>query len=63
MIHESYYWKRPLLESVIKFKEYEALEEISEEVYVKIEQAVFIGVYSIRKLLETKSKITSSLKN
>ena len=63
VIHESYYWKQPLLESVIKFKECEALEEINEEVYVKIEQAVFIGFYSIRKLLETETKITSSLKN
>lgn len=63
MIHESYYWKQPLLESAIKFKEYRALEGIDKERYVKIEQGVFIGFYSIRKLLESDTKITDSLKN
>jgi len=63
VIHESYYWKQPLLESAIKFKEYQALEGIDEERYVKIKQGVFIGFYSIRKLLESDNKITDSLKN
>jgi len=63
VIHESYYWKQPLLESAMKFKEYQALEEIDEERYVKIEHDVFIGFYSIRKLLESDTKITDSLKN
>jgi len=47
----------------MKFKEYQALEEIDEERYVKIEHDVFIGFYSIRKLLESDTKITDSLKN
>lgn len=63
MINESYYWKQSLLENAIKFKEYEAVKEIDEERYVKIEKDVFIGFYSIRKLLESETKITDSLKS
>ncbi len=62
MIHESYYWKQPLLESTKKFKEYENLSEINEETYVEIEKSIFIGFYSIRKLLESETKITDDLK-
>ena len=63
MIHESYYWKQPLLESAEKFKEFKALSDIDEETYVKIEKDIVIGFYSIRKLLETETKVTDDLKS
>ena len=63
MIYESYYWKQPLLEKAIKFKEYQNLTDIDEETYVKIEKDIFIGFYSIRKLLDTETKVTDNLKN
>lgn len=62
MIHESSYWKEPLLESAKKFKEFELLSEIDDATYVEIEKAIFIGFYSIRKLLESETKVTDSLK-
>lgn len=63
MIHESYYWKQPLLESALKFKEYQCLSDVDEETYVKIEKHIFMGFYSIRKLLDTETKVTDSLKS
>ena len=63
VIHESYYWKQPLLESVLKFKDYQCLHDIDEETYVKIEKDIFIGFYSIRKLLDTETKVTDQLKD
>lgn len=63
MIYESYYWKQPLLEMALNFKEYQYLTNIDEETYIKIEKNIFIGFYSIRKLLETETKITDNLKN
>lgn len=62
MIHESYYWKQPLLESAGQFRRFKELADIDEETYVKIEKAIFIGFYSIRKLLETETKVTDALK-
>jgi hypothetical protein len=62
MIHESYYWKKPLLESSLRFKDYRSYEEINEETYVRIEKDIFMGFYSIRKLIETETKVTDSLK-
>jgi hypothetical protein len=62
MIHESYYWKKPLLESALRFKDYRSYKEINEETYVKIEKDIFMGFYSIRKLIETETKVTDSLK-
>ncbi|MGV7094627.1 hypothetical protein [Desulfovibrio sp. QI0434] len=59
MIWESYYWKRDLLNTVFWLKrtkeKFTTIEgEIDEKLSVKLEQKIFIGFYSIRKLLETK---------
>ena len=62
MIHESCFWKEPLLESALRFKEYCSYSEIDEETYVKIEKDIFIGFYSIRKLIDTETKVTDTLK-
>ena len=63
MIHESYYWKQPLLESSEKFKAFKDLSDIDEETYVKIEKDIFIGFHAIRKLIETETKVTDDLKS
>lgn len=63
VIHESYYWKQLLLESTEEFRRFKDLPDIDEETHVKIEKAIFIGFYSIRKLLETETKLTDSLKS
>lgn len=62
MIHESYYWKQPLLDSAEEFRKFKDLSDIDEEIYIQIEKAIFIGFYSIRKLLETEVKVTDDLK-
>ncbi|PKG80617.1 hypothetical protein CXF85_21050 [Colwellia sp. 75C3] len=62
MIVESSYWKLPLIESAKKFEELEELCELSERHFVQIEQDIFLGFYTIRKLLDA-SKITDKLKN
>lgn len=61
MITESSYWKKPLLESVIRLKEYSKSHFCEEEKSVQIEKDIFIGFYSIRKLMDTV-KIKDSTK-
>jgi hypothetical protein len=63
VIHESSYWKKPLLESSEKFKAFKELSDIDEETYVEIEKDIFVGFYSIRKLIETETKVTDDLKS
>ncbi|KAF1074532.1 hypothetical protein [Halodesulfovibrio sp. MK-HDV] len=53
MIHESWYWKEPLLKSAEHFIEWQHLNDIDDELFVEIEQAILIGFYSIRKLFES----------
>jgi len=60
MIGESCYWKDPLLESAVLFKSY-SKKEIEESDLVQIEREVFLGFYSIRKLMDT-SKISDKIK-
>jgi hypothetical protein len=62
VIHESYYWKQPLLDSSKRFEEYQSFSDIDAETYVQIEKDIFIGFYSIRKLLDTDTKVTDDLK-
>jgi hypothetical protein len=53
MIQESRYWKAPLLRAA-NWLERLRMEELSyERSIVRIERELFIGFYSIRKLLET----------
>ncbi len=61
MITESSYWKKPLLESALRFKEYSESNFFEEEKSVQIEKDIFIGFYSIRKLMDTV-KIKDSTK-
>ncbi len=61
MIWESSHWKEPLLKSATWLRRVRFSENTSERTIVKIEKEIFIGFYSIRKLLETV-KVTDSTK-
>ena len=61
MINESRFWKNDIEKSILRFKKYQLLVEITEEIFVQVEKDVFWGFYSIRKLIETKTKITDAL--
>ena len=62
MIWESWYWKRPLLETAERLKALKSVAEPSEEQFVQLEKDIFIGFYSIRKLFETRTKVTDTTK-
>jgi hypothetical protein len=62
MISESWYWKRPLLEMAARLRSLTTSGDLSEEQFVQVERDVFIGFYSVRKLLEAITKITDATK-
>ena len=63
MIWQSQYWKEPLIESAAVLENFAQQQiELSEEDEAKIEREIFIGFYSIRKLMDAR-KITDSTKN
>jgi hypothetical protein len=53
MIWESEYWKTPLLKSSKYLRGVRLTESTTERTFVRIEKEVFIGFYSVRKLLDT----------
>lgn len=62
MIHESKYWKQPLLRTASWLSSVRLQEtEISERVLARVEREIFVGFYAIRKLLET-FKVSPSTK-
>ncbi len=65
MIYESWYWKKPLLDMAQRLKSLKiAIDaEDSDEVFAQIERDIFIGFYSIRKLIEAITKVTDKNKN
>lgn len=50
MIHESYYWKKELYDSFLTIAKFRHLKRVTEQSYVKVEKAIMIGTYIIRKL-------------
>ena len=58
MIWESSNWEEPLLDMAARLEELMIAENISEAQRVQIEKDIFIGFYSIRKLIEAKTKLT-----
>ena len=62
MIWESSYWKEPLLKSALWLEKINLSENTQEHIFVRIEKELFIGFYSIRKLLETV-KLTDATKS
>lgn len=60
MIHESYYWKQPLLKSARWLETVLVDDESSERLLARAEREIFIGFYAVRKLLETFKLSTST---
>ena len=58
MITESYYWKKPLLTGAKFIQKYMDAENITDAQFARIEREIFIGFYSIRKLLEATAKVS-----
>ena len=52
MIHESYYWKKELYTCFLTIAKFLFLKKRFENSYVKIEKAIMMGAYIIRKLDE-----------
>jgi len=63
MIWESWYWKKPLLDMAQRLEDLKSVTEITDELFVQIEKDIFIGFYSIRKLIETITRLTDETKN
>ncbi len=62
MIWESWYWKQPLLEMADRLSVLKTVEELTEEDMVQIEKDILIGFYSVRKLIESPTKVTDLTK-
>ena len=58
MITESYYWKKPLLTGAKFIRKYMNKEDISHVQFARIEREIFIGFYTVRKLLEATGKVS-----
>lgn len=63
MITESYYWKKPLLTGGKLIRKYMDAENITDAQFARIEREIFIGFYSIRKLLEATAKVSPETRN
>jgi len=63
MILESWYWKKPLLEMAGRLREFKATADLNEEQLAQVERDIFIGFYSVRKLIETITKVTDATKS
>ena len=58
MIWESCYWKEPLLKAAKWLRSIRLGENTQERTYVRIEKEIFWGFYSIRKLLDARTKLS-----
>jgi hypothetical protein len=61
MIHESFYWKQPLLKTAKWLAGLHIEDKTRERSFVRVEKELFIGFYAIRKLLDTY-KVTDKTK-
>lgn len=61
MIWESSYWKEPLLESAARLRNFSTSTVSDELDFVTIEKDIFLGFYTIRKLMDT-AKISTANK-
>jgi hypothetical protein len=53
LIHEPSYWKQPLLETAQRLLSFNSEIYLAENLLAQIERDIFIGFYSIRKLVES----------
>lgn len=58
MITESHYWKKPLLTGANFIRKYMDEENITDAQFARIEREIFIGFYTVRKLLEATGKVS-----
>ncbi|XVN20024.1 hypothetical protein QZH46_08715 [Pseudomonas corrugata] len=63
MIWESWYWKQPLLEMADRLEHLKTASTLSDEELAQVERDIFIGFYSVRKLLEAPAKITDKTRH
>lgn len=63
MISESWYWKQPLLEVAERLELFKGIQDLSEDQLAQVERDIFIGFYSVRKLLEAPAKITDKTRS
>jgi hypothetical protein len=66
MIHESRHWKQPLLEIAERLRSLKAKSAkdlLTDELSAQFERDIFIGFYSVRKLIEAVAKVTDATKN
>ncbi|WP_454919280.1 hypothetical protein [Xanthobacter sediminis] len=58
MIGESVYWKKPLLTGARFIRKYMDEENITDAQFARIEREIFIGFYTVRKLLEATGRVS-----
>ncbi|GAA0737558.1 hypothetical protein [Sphingomonas japonica] len=63
MITESYCWKKPLLTGAKVIRKYMDAENTTDAQFAQIEREIFIGFYSIRKLLEATAKVSAETRD
>ena len=63
MIWESSDWKKPLLRMAKRLEKLKITKDITDKQFIQIEKDIFIGFYSIRKLIDTVTKVTDDTKN
>lgn len=63
MITESYYWKKPLLTGAGFIRKYMDEENVTDTQFARIEREIFIGFYTVRKLLEATGKVRPETRN
>lgn len=63
MIWESWYWKQPLLEMADRLANFKVSNDLSDEEVAQVERDIFIGFYSVRKLLEAPAKINDKTRS
>ena len=59
----SSYWKKPLLQMADRLRIQRTKEKLTERQLAQVERDIFIGFYSVRKLIETITKVTDSAKS
>jgi hypothetical protein len=63
MIWESCHWKQPLLDMADRLADWQSSNDLSDEALAQIERDIFIGFYSIRKLVEAPTKLTDETRS
>jgi len=63
MITESSYWKKPLLTGARFIRKYMGEENITDAQFARLEREIFIGFYTVRKMLEATGKVSPETRN